>query len=137
MFPESHTSRSVSSRTVHLPRRGTTGPRGEKGEDLHTHKTMAAITEGGFLEGGFVEVVQEPKTQLRENGAGPQEVVGELLPAPGSLSVGGRGKDGTWRTYSHALRPRPHSGPPRWAGGVRKGFCEASSQLTWNADKSS
>lgn len=53
------------------------------------HETTAAVTEGGLAEGDFMEGVQEGQAQLGADGAGPEQVLRQLLSAEGA-TPGGR-----------------------------------------------
>lgn len=53
-------------------------------------EAVAAVTEGGLAEGDLLEGVQESQAQLGADGAGMEQILGQLLSAEGATPVAGR-----------------------------------------------
>lgn len=67
---------------------GETGPKGAN--RASAHEAVAAVTEGGLAEGDLLEGVQESQAQLGADGAGMEQILGQLLSAEGATPTGQR-----------------------------------------------
>lgn len=63
---------------------------GDAPERASAHEAVAAVTEGGLAEGDLLEGVQESQAQLGADGAGMEQILGQLLSAEGATPVAGR-----------------------------------------------
>lgn len=61
------------------------GPKGDS--RLSAHEAAAAVAEGGLAEGNLMEGVEEGQAQLGADGAGPEQVLCQLLSAEGATPL--------------------------------------------------
>lgn len=95
------------------------GPKGDS--RLSAHKAAAAVAEGGLAEGNLMEGVEEGQAQLGADGAGPEQVLCQLLSAEGA-TPGGRARESGSPFPAHPLgRGRPLVSIPTLCG-KRSGF---------------
>lgn len=88
------------------------GPKGDS--RLSAHKAAAAVAEGGLAEGNLMEGVEEGQAQLGADGAGPEQVLCQLLSAEGA-TPGGRDSTLAWlRPFSQTRESWQLQQPCLW-----------------------